>query len=617
MKTKYSKGSTMTAGDIKKLAEETRNHRITQVNPLGGRLTNAEKKKREKDSHSLIQYDMRYVDASLPPVHCIDIRLSEEEESSVRTNSVSVPRQERDIVYFARELGFELDTEKNRGVVNVDDPYIMPLWIEHGSASKNKVRAHYDSLLDFFKEFTAANPLHLWIFESSRLTRRRDVGTGLIKTLYERGVILHVVTKPYIDITTDRGREDFMRDIESAEREAEAISIRSQKAHKYRADMGYYRGGPAPLGYRNEVLEGQKHPTLVLNEEPRADYPNNWSEVDLVQLLFAKAIEGNSTASMARWLNGLGIPTVKGAKGWDNRTVKQVLKNARYAGFQTHKQGKQEWSKNNIDFIVKDHAGNMVVSHVALIKPEDFFAANAMLDTRYTKRRKYNTSRLAGIIVCAKCGSKMVMGTGAAHKNGKRYTNYRCMGKTAGICDTNNIPALGVESVVREIVRGYLANPDKKKALLATLDAPIEDSEERKELLSMIVEQQAKLDAAGKYEKAGIAATIKAMQDDLAKMDGGRKARIAAAKSVVNELAEFDKAWDDDGQRLSVNLTILSVIREVRVQPRNPSDAILNRYELAKRGWSCNYERVDLLLADGTVVDLDADWAKFLQPVAA
>jgi DNA invertase Pin-like site-specific DNA recombinase len=601
----------MSPAEIQKLAETSRESRTATVNSLGGRLTNAEKKKREQNSHSLIDYDMREVDASQPDVHIFQVRLSEDEKASQRTNSVSVARQERDICSYARSLGFKLDTDENPGIINVGE-YILEPWKEHGSASKNIVRPDFDALMDFIKSFTGTNPLHLWVYEVSRLTRRRDVAPGLIKTLFERGVVLHVVTKPWIDISTDRGREDLAREIEYAEREAESIKIRSMNAHNYRAQNGYFRGGPAPLGYKNVVLEGQKHPTLVLNEEPRADYPNDWSEVDLVQMMFAKAIEGNSTAAIARWLNGLSVPTVKGAKGWDNRTVKQVLKNARYAGFQTHKQGKQTWSKNNIDFIVKDHAGNYVQSHVALIKPEDFFAANAVLDTRYTKRRKYNTSRLAGIIVCAKCGSKMVMGTGAAHKNGKRYTNYRCMGKTAGICDTNNIPALGVEAVVRDIVRGYLSNPEKKRALLATLDAPVEDSEERKELLALIAAQQAKLDEAGKYEKAGIAATIKAMQDDLAKVDGGRKARIAAAKSVVNELAEFDRAWDDEKQRLTVNLTILSIIREVRVQPRNPGDEILNRYELAKRGWSCNYERVDLLLADGTVIDLDVEWGKIL-----
>jgi hypothetical protein len=61
----------------------------------------------------------------------------------------------------------------------------------------------------------------------------------------------------------------------------------------------------------------------------------------------------------------------------------------------------------------------------------------------------------------------------------------------------------------------------------------------------------------------------------------------------------------------------LAVIREIRIHPRKAGDDILNRYELAKRGWHTNYERVDIMLADGTVIDLDADWAKFLQPVAA
>lgn len=611
-----SNNRAMSPAEIQKLAETTRENRTATVNPLGGRLTKAEKKKREQNSHSLIDYDMREVDELQPAVHLFQVRLSEDEKSSQRTNSVSVARQERDICSYARSLGFKLDTDENPGIINVGEHILEP-WKEHGSASKNIVRPDFDALMDFIKSFPGTNPLHLWVYEASRLTRRRDVAPGLIKTLYERGVVLHVVTKPWIDISTDRGREDLAREIEYAEREAQSIKIRSENAHKYRADNGYFRGGPAPLGYKNVVLDGEKHPTLVLNEQPRADYPNEWSEVDLIQMLFAKTIEGNSTASLARWLNGLKIPTVRGAKGWDHRTVKDMLTNARYAGFQTHKPGKQTWSKSNIEYIVKDHAGNYVQSHVALIKPEDFFAANAVLDSRYTKRRKYNSARLAGIIVCAKCGSKMVIGTGAVHKNGARYTNYRCLGKSSGMCDTNHIPSVGVESVVQRIVRKALSDPACRKDILAKLDAPVEESQERKELTAMIAEQQAKMEAATKYEKAGIAAVIKAMQDDLAKMDGGRKARVEAAKAAINEVAEFDAAWDDVNKRLAVNLTILSVIREVRIQPRKEGEKVLNRYDLAKLGWSCNYNRVSLKLANGLVIDMAKDGAALLTEKAA
>jgi DNA invertase Pin-like site-specific DNA recombinase len=617
MTTKYSKGSILTADDVKKLAEATREHRITEVNPLGGRLTAAERKKRETDSHSLIKYNMREVDNSLPPFHLFLLRLSKDDRNNPGSTSVSIPRQESDICMFARTLGYELDDNNDRGKIDTDRPDVLPLWIEHGSASKNKVRPVFDSMMDFISNFPGANPLHLWVYEPARLTRRTDVAPGLIKTLYERGVVIHIVVCPWIDTQTERGREDLVREFERAESYAKSNSIRQKYAHEYRAGAGFFRGGKAPLGYKNVVLEGQKHPTLVLNEEPRADYPNNWSEVDLVQMLFIKAIEGNSTASMARWLNGLGIPTVKGAKGWDNRTVKQILTNARYAGFQTHKPGKAEWSKFNRDYIVKDHAGNYVQSHVALIKPEDFFAANAVLDTRYQKRRKYTTSRLAGIILCADCGSKMVQGTGARKKGGGRYVLYRCMGKTAGLCVRNGIYADGVERVVREIVTGVLSNPAAKQAMVAKLEAPVEDSEERKELLAMIEDEKQKLEAASKYDKAGIQAKIKAMQDDLAKMDGGRKARTQQAKVAMSELIEFNAAWDDIDKRLGLNLAILAVIREIRIQPRKQGDEILNRYELAKRGWHTNYERVDIMLADGTVIDLDADWAKFLQPVAA
>jgi hypothetical protein len=334
-------------------------------------------------------------------------------------------------------------------------------------------------------------------------------------------------------------------------------------------------------------------------------------------MIFAKIIEGNSTSSVSRWLNGIGVPTVRGAKGWDNRTVKQVLTNARYAGFQTHKQGRSDWSRHNIDFIVKDHAGNYVQSHVALIKPEDFFAANAVLESRVTKYRKYTSARLNGIILCAKCGSKMFLGTGSVHKDGSRYANYRCSGRQLGLCTANTIPAIGIEEVARRIVRKALSDPAYRKEIINKLDAPAEESEERKELVAMIIAQQAKLESATKYEKAGIAGTIKAMQDDLSKMDGGRKARVEAAKSAISELTEFDAAWDDVNKRFAVNLAILNIIREIRIKGRNPGDPILNRYDLKKLGWFCNYERVTIQLASGLVLDMATAGAELLQEKAA
>lgn len=617
MTIKNNKGVSMTPGDIKKLAEATRDSRVGVTNPLGGRLTTNERKKRELNSHSLIDYDMRVVDPTEDPFNLFLLRLSEDESASKRTNSVSVARQEIDICHYARSLGIPVDTDENPGIINRDSDYNIEPRVEHGSASKNIVRPEFDALMDFIKQFNGTNPLHLWVYEVSRLTRRRDVAPGLIKTLFERGVILHVVTKPWIDISTDRGREDMAREIEYAEREADSIKIRSTDAHKYRADKGFFRGGRAPIGYKNVVLEGEKHPTLVLNEEPRADYPNSWSEVDLVQMIYAKIIEGNSTSSVSRWLNGLGVPTVRGAKGWDNRTVKQVLTNARYAGFQTHKTGRRDWSKHNIDFIVKDSSGNYLESHVALIKPEDFFAANAVLESRVTKYRKYTSARLNGIIHCGKCGSKMFLGTGSVHKDGSRYANYRCSGRQLGLCTANTIPAIGIEEVARRIVRKALSDPACRKDIITKLDAPVEESEERKELIAMISAQQAKLESATKYEKAGIAGAIKAMQDDLSKMDGGRKARVEAAKSAINELAEFDAAWDDVDKRFAINLTILSVIREIRIMARNAGDPIMNHYDLKKLGWSCNYERVTLQLANGLVIDMATAGAKLLEEKAA
>jgi DNA invertase Pin-like site-specific DNA recombinase len=575
-----------------------------ESNRLGGRRTRAQEEMIKQNSISFRETNFRKVDQSLDPIAIGQIRLSKS-----RKESVSVERQNEQLVEFAKQYGCDLNPDTNPLA------FVFP---EHQGASKNKVRPEFDRLIKFIEEYDGERPIHLFTYMLDRFTRLEEVWNRVLPILRERNVHLHIWQSPFLDIHDRNHDWGFTSLIRNAEGEATSLKQRSRDAHKRRAEEAYFRGGPAPLGHKRVIQEGEIHPTLVRNDDPTDYLPGGVSEAEFLNQIYDKIIEGHSTAAVARWINSHNVPSRRNSKnGWDCRTVTQMIRNARNAGFQTHKAGQQNWSRFNEDHIVKDKAGNPIVAFEAVVTPEKFYAAIAALDKKYIKRRKHNSSRLAGLVVCTSCNNRMVAGTGGNGKGG-RYTKYRCYYRTIGTCPGNNSIAMpGLETVIFKLIRGLKSDPSKVASVLAAIDAEPTSNPERDELVDAIAAKEAELPNADKYTAVAIRATIKAMQDDLDRLSGQLHNKRVVAKQLVNEFAVFEQAWNDDSGRVGLNNAINAWVREIRVHPVKPGDVVMNRYELAKRGWHVNYERVDIVMQDGTVIDLDADWAKHITPLEA
>lgn len=608
--------------DVRGVFEAIEQANTYGTNKLGGPKTAAQRKAQKAKSFSFIEYNYREVDESLPPIHVVLPRLS-----MSKRESVSIERQERQTVESAFRKGYDLTNALRMGIdifeadrkgiklpdvvdpahIDRDNPAII-IREEVGSASKNKVRPVFDNLLNFIQSFEGANPIHFWIYEWSRLTRREDVAQGVLKLFVERKVNLHIVTLPWIDLlNNENSRQELYYTIKAAENEAKNIQRRAKDAHADRAKSGFFRGGPTPLGFTRVIKDGDVHPTLVVNDEVREDYPTQISEAALVREIFARVVKGDATVAVARWLNESGYPTQRGAKGWDNRVIAQVIRNARYAGFQTHKEGKQVWSKFNIDHIVKDRDGKPLVAFDQVVTPEVFFAANAQMDARYIIRpKKYNTSRLSGMVICDGCGGKMCYGYTSKRRNGERYGVYRCLSKSRGICSAYNHIPDNIEDVVYNLMLGYLADPSKIRSVVEVLEHPVQENPERQVLVEKIEKKRLELDSADEYEVTGIKATIKHMEDNLARMGAADAARSDKARAVVVSVDAFKQMWADPKGRYPLNLAINAVIKEIRIKQRGESDKILNRHELAKLGWTVNMNRLDIVLQSGETLDMVA-----------
>jgi DNA invertase Pin-like site-specific DNA recombinase len=567
--------------------------------PLGGRRTQKEEELIKQNSITYKASNVRFVNPESEPIHFFQWRLSRNKKESV-----SIDRQNQQTTEMATQLGFVIDFNNP---MHIQVP-------EHGSASKNIVRPKFDAMMKFIETFEGDNPIHIWTYMFDRFTRLEEVWNRVLPILRERNVILHIQQSPYLDIHDRNHDWGFTSLVRVAEGEARHLKQRATDAHKRRTDEGYFRGGPTPIGFKRVVQEGEIHPTLVVNNDPTDYLPDGMSEAAFVNLLYDKVIEGNSTASIARWINGLGIPSRRGSKnGWDNRTLIGMIRNARYAGFQTHKAGKQTWSRFNEKHIAKDKAGNPIIAFEQVVTAEKFYAAVAVLDKKYTKRAKRSSTRLTGLVVCAHCGNGMVGGTGGNGKGGY-YPKYRCNYKTIGSCVANSITMTGVDQVVYEMMERWLSNPIEMSRVSKALEEKPKENPERDALVALIAEKEAELEAADKYAQVGIRAVIQAMRDDLDKMDGDNLVRTKLVKQIVNGSVVFEQAWNDPNQRLGVYRTVNSYIKEIRISPVTD---ILNRYQLAELGWHTDYRRIQIEFQDGNVLNMGTDWAKVIAPKVA
>src|SRR5262249_2503923 len=147
-----------------------------------------------------------------------------------------------------------------------------------------------------------------------------------------------------------------------------------------KAKTGKFVGGCVPYGYALDKANSR----LLVNEE----------EAPLVRRVFAMyAVEGAGVYSICKRLNAAGYRRRKGAR-WDRRVVLHMLRNPVYTG-------KLRWRSIHES------------DHEAIVPQDLFDRAGVLLAERggELKGRHWhaNDSRLlTGVILCAKCGSRMV-----------------------------------------------------------------------------------------------------------------------------------------------------------------------------------------------------------------
>lgn len=299
----------------------------------------------------------------------------------------------------------------------------------------------------------------------SRFYRDVEHGLGLIKKL-DRSKIRVITVEENFDSferRTANGQLDtsmLTMYLMFSENESKKLSDRIKHTQLEKAYAGEWnQAGSPPFGY-------------AYNPETKK-LKINTSNSEVVKLIFDLYISGLGMKGIAQYLNGdnekgIKYPSSKG-KLWSQYTIGFMLKNRVYVGDVVfNKRSKNSRPYKNPTAIGKTeddiYIGNdyndsseWVITkdaHEAIISREKFDAVQKIINQKGIRTGiKNNTSLLASISKCGKCGKGMTFKRGNKDKNGniKTKSNYYCSNYIKygnSQCDSHHIGAKEFEEKV-------------------------------------------------------------------------------------------------------------------------------------------------------------------------
>lgn len=411
----------------------------------------------------------------------------------------AVDRQREDCLKLAAERGWE----------------VVRVWTDNDvSASSRKPRPAYTAMLAAV-ERGEAEAVVAWHVD--RLTRKITDLEHLIELAQNTGLRI-VTVNGDLDLSNDSGRLVGRILASVARGEVERKGARQKRAQQQAAQQGRPAGGRRAFGYESDGITIRT------------------TEAQQVRAAYADLLAGASLKSIAKTWNAAGALTTMG-NTWTHSTVRETLKNPRYAGQRTYRGevvGPATWK--------------------ALVDEDTHAAALALLSlpsrrTTQTTARKY---LLPGIALCWKCGSDVA--TGHTRHNKRVY-----------VCRANKCisrAAQPVDDLIDAVVVARLSRPDAVDLLTAN-DAP--DVTAQRSRAAGIRERLDDL-AVGLEEGILTLGAVRKSSDRLRAELATTEAQISAATSAdaltpIVSSADVGSAWGacDLQQRRAVISTLMEI----------------------------------------------------------
>lgn len=256
----------------------------------------------------------------------------------------------------------------------------------------------------------------VFVMEIERLARGDTMDQGLVAQAFKWSNTKIITPMKIYDPQNEFDEEYFEFGLFMSRREYKTINRRLQRGREASAKEGKFVGSIAPYGYERVKIQGDKGYTLKIAPE----------QARIVRLIFEwytmgyenekGEIERAGFQKIAHRLNDLGIPPHRNDY-WMKETLKDIITNPTYAG--KIRWGYRKVNKKMVDGkTVSTRPYNLnedcIIAkglHEPIVSEETFFLAQKILSDHPAPPTGYRSevkSPLAGIIICAKCGRKMV-----------------------------------------------------------------------------------------------------------------------------------------------------------------------------------------------------------------
>lgn len=337
------------------------------------------------------------------------------------------------------------------------------------------------------------------VVEVERLARGDSIDQGTISRSFALSHTLIITPNKIYDPDDEYDSEYFEFGLFMSRREYKTINRRLNRGRDQSAEEGKFIGNKPPYGYQRVKLQGEKGYTL----EPVPD------QADIVRMVFDMYVNNNDSGStgvskIVRKLNDMHIPPA-GGKDWTTSTIQDMLSNPVYIGKIRHKwrpsvksvkDGKVTTTRPRDNEQVMLYPGR----HPGIIDPSIFDGAQLKRKKnppRPVPTRYITQNPLSGIVICAKCGRKMVR------------RPYKPPQKDTLLCYQTNCPQIGsplylveqeilnaLRSIVNDTINPSIALPDGQDSaidtnlnILSGIEKQLDELHEQKERIYQFLEQ--------------------------------------------------------------------------------------------------------------------------------
>jgi site-specific DNA recombinase len=309
-------------------------------------------------------------------------------------------------------IGIERQVDECRALLHrrgVTDDRIVVYPDNDISAFTGKRRPNYELLLDAIRDGSVR---HLATWHNDRLHRRPIELETFIDIVEAAHIGIDTVTAGSFDLSTPSGRL-VARNLGAAARfESEHKSERLLARKRQARQQGLPNGGPRPFGWLRITVTNQDGTTRE-TWDPRQHDP---AEAALIRDATDAVIAGASLFHIAETWNEAGIPQPRAGRGgdtgkrprWDSSDVKHVLTSPRNAGLVPHSSrvADETGRTRKVRGFLGEGDWPAIVDRAKWERCRDVIESRA---SKTTNPRR--TSLLTGLLLCGRCGSKMMRGT--------------------------------------------------------------------------------------------------------------------------------------------------------------------------------------------------------------